>query len=135
MSPTIFRILIIFSFLLGIASAAIDFIIPNLIPSSVTQAYLNVPTPVLFENPLGLAFLAALLLLASVSTIGLLFFKRWARMLSLYTTVLGFSLYPFFGLTLASGWASALSELSTTIWGAVLAIAYYSSLSERFVKV
>lgn len=134
MSPTIFRSLIIFSVLLGIASAAIDAIVPNLIPSSLAQAYENVPTPAIFDNPLWLAFLVVFLLLASASTLGLLFFKRWARMLSLYTTVFGYVIYPFLGLTLASGWANALSEVSATIWGAVMAIAYFSSLSERFAK-
>ena len=132
MSPTIFRSLIIFSVLLGIASAAIDSIVPDLIPDSLTKAYENVPTPTLFENSLWLAFLVILLLLATVSTVGMLFFKRWARMLSLYTNVLGYVMYPFFGITLASGWANAFSELSAAIWGAVLAIAYFSSLSERF---
>ena len=134
MSPTIFRSLIIFSVLLGIASAAVDAIVPNLIPSSLTQAYENVPTPAIFENPLWLAFFVALLFMSLVSTLGLLFFKRWARMLSLYSTVLVYAIYPFSGITLASGWANALTELSATIWGAVLAIAYFSSLSERFAK-
>ena len=134
MSPTIFRSLIILYVLLGIASAAIDSIVPNLIPSLLAQAYENVPTPAIFDHPLWLAFLVVILLLAAVSTFGLLFFKRWARMLSLYTTVLGYVIFPFFGLTLASGWATLLSELSATIWGAVLAIAYFSSLSGRFAK-
>jgi hypothetical protein len=134
MSPTIFRSLIIFSVLLDIASAAVDAIVPNLIPSSLTQAYENVPTPAISGNPLWLALLVVLLLMVLVSAFGLLFFKRWARMLSLYTTGFVFVIYPFFGITLASGWANAFTELSATIWGAVLAIAYFSSLSERFAK-
>jgi hypothetical protein len=46
--------------------------------------------------------------------------------------VLGILLYPFLGPTLSSGLEAALHEAASTIWGATLALAYYSPFSEHF---
>lgn len=133
MTPTIFRGLVVLSVLLSIASATIDALLPSLLPHALSQAYENVPLPAMAETPLWLVLLVPWLGVAMVSTVGLFFFKGWARLLSFLSTTFGFALYPLLGITLSSGWSSALSDASWVTWGAVLALAYYSPLSGRFV--
>jgi len=134
MSPTRFRGLVLFSVLLEIGSATVDLLIPDLLSNSLSQALENEPLPSVLNN-LWLSFLLFVpwLVITLVSTVGLLFFKGWARTLSLYSTVFSLGLYPFLGPALTSGWSSALSEASFMIWGAVLALAYYSPLADRFM--
>ena len=69
---------------------------------------------------------------ALAGVVGIFLFKRWGRALSLYSTALGFLLVPFIGPGVYSGLTSALDEVSFTLWGAVLAMAYFSPLAERF---
>jgi len=64
--------------------------------------------------------------------IGLFFFKRWARTISLITTFVGLAVAPFFGPQLSSAIAGPMFYASSIVWGAILAIAYYSPLSSRF---
>jgi hypothetical protein len=64
--------------------------------------------------------------------IGMFFFRRWARTLSLAVLAIGFAAGPFLGPTLSSGLSYALIEFAATTWGAVMAIAYFSPLSQRF---
>jgi hypothetical protein len=120
--------------LLEIGSATVDLLIPDLLSNSLSQALENEPLPSVLNN-LWLSFLLFVpwLVITLVSTVGLLFFKGWARTLSLYSTVFSLGLYPFLGPALTSGWSSALSEASFMIWGAVLALAYYSPLADRFM--
>jgi uncharacterized RDD family membrane protein YckC len=40
---------------------------------------------------------------------------------------------PEMGASVSSGWASALAELYSTLWGVVLAVVYFSPLKERFI--
>ncbi|HQU98415.1 MAG TPA: hypothetical protein PLV19_04500 [Nitrosomonas sp.] len=134
MSPTYFRGLVLTSLVLTIAAATIDWLFPSLISQALTDAMQNEPPTEFIENQpfLALAVFLPWLLAAVASTIGLLFFKRWARVVALYSTLIGFAFYPFFGATVSSAFASALSEASFLVWGAVLALAYFSPISERF---
>lgn len=97
-------------------------------------AQLGGARPELLGNPwisgvllfcLAAAFLVAL--------VGLFGFKRWSRPLSLTVTVAGI----LFGNSLispspSSGLENVLSEASATLWGAILAVAYFSGISARF---
>ena len=79
----------------------------------------------------GLLFCLAVAFL--VALVGLFGFKRWSRPLSLTVTGLGI----LFGNLLispsqSSGMENVLSEASTTLWGAILAVAYFSAISPRF---
>jgi hypothetical protein len=48
-------------------------------------------------------------------------------------TTLGLLFHPVLGVSLQSGWAQLLLDVSTLLWGAVIAMSYVSSLRERFV--
>ena len=134
MSPTAFRSLVVVSILLIVAAGVIDALCPSLISPSVTSAIEKEAATTLIETHpfISLAVLLPWLVAVLASTVGLLFFKRWARSMALYSTLLGFVFYSFFGPNLSSGVASALTDASSMAWGAVLALAYYSPLSERF---
>jgi len=67
-----------------------------------------------------------------VGLVGLFRFKRWGRSLSLYSTIATILSYPFMGSSLSWGVESGLYESSGMLWGAILAIAYFSPVSSRF---
>lgn len=75
-----------------------------------------------------------LLLAGLVSVVGLLLFWRFSRPLALVSTVLGEILLPFFGPTIESGWVSMLDDCAGILWGAALALAYFSPARESFEK-
>lgn len=66
--------------------------------------------------------------------IGLFSFRNWARALSTYTTLIGFFIYPLIGTSLYSGLESAFIDASATLWGVILALSYFSPISERFER-
>jgi len=133
MSARYFRWFIILSVLLAGGAAALDALFPSLIPQSLSIALENEPVPRIIENlTLSLVLFLPLAAASITGVVGLFLFKRWGRTLSLYSTVLGFGLYPFLGPTVSSGWSSTLSEASVLLWGAVLAVAYVSPLRDRF---
>ena len=86
----------------------------------------------------SLAILVPLLILAAVISItgivGLFLFKPWGRSLSLWLTIVGTPLTAIAGPTLASGFESAAWEASTLLWGAILALAYFSPVADRFLS-
>ena len=112
----------------------IDWLFPSFISQALADALQNEPPSEFIETR---PFLARAVLLpwsvaAVARIIGRLFFKRWDRVVALYSTLIGFAFYPFFGATVSSALASALSEASFLLRGAVLALAYFSPISERF---
>ena len=111
-------------------------IVAGLFPNhseTLQLAYDNEPATWLMSNIwlMGLVF-GGLVITWLVGFVGLFFFKRWARSLSLYSTLAGFLIYPLMGAPLSSGLEAALFEASTTIWGAILALSYFSAVDDRF---
>jgi hypothetical protein len=134
MSPKSFRLLVALYVLTSATSAGIAMLLPDLVPQSIAHAIENEPAHAIFENPVLILLLFVSFAVAGVAgTVGLIFFKRWARPLSLWITVLGFAIYPLLGTAVASPWADALSDASFMLWGAILAIAYFSPLRNRFL--
>ncbi len=135
LTPTqTFRLLVLGYLLSGIAAGGVDFVFPHLVPAAASQAIDAEAQLKMLEHWPSLAILIVSLVAHIVGAIGLLFFRRWARSLSLWTTGVGFFLYPLVGATVSSGWANALNELSVTLWGAVLALSYFGPLCARFGK-
>jgi hypothetical protein len=67
-----------------------------------------------------------------VATFGLIFFKRWGRVLAIGQSLLAVAFYPIWGSVIMSGWTEMLSLTSEMLWGAGLAMAYFSDIKERF---
>lgn len=137
MTSAYFRALILVSVAAGFAGSFVDCLFPSLISAALSAALENEPPPALLaESPwLWLAILCPLVIAGIASTIGLFLFRPWARTLSLGVLGIGFAVAPFIGSTLSSGLAYALLEFAATTWGAVLAIAYFSPLNQRFLPV
>lgn len=133
MSPRQFRVILIASLVTGLIGGFIDLLWPALVPEPLAQAWaaFNDESPDLF---MILVFIFCLLFLvpACAACVGLYLFRPWARPLAVITTALGLLLYPILGPNLSSGWSQLFSELSSTLWGVSLALAYFSPLKEHF---
>ena len=133
--PTIFRALIVASVVIGVLGACVDFLVPELLPPVLEDAYDAYATAEELSIPFILAlagFAVALVIGGVAGTIGLFLFKSWSRQLSLWLSVLATLTYPFLGPGVYSGWATMLTETSMMLWGAVLAMAYFSEVKVRF---
>lgn len=135
MSQTaIFRCVILASIVLAVLGPLLDLFMPGLIPQEFEDAYDAYFT----EEPqlwLALAlgvFGLALIVGAVVGTVGLWLFKPWSRGFSFWLTVSSVVTYPFLGPVVYSGWALMLTEVAMMLWGAALAMAYFSELRLRF---
>lgn len=80
----------------------------------------------------SIAVYAVLVVAWLVGLVGLFRFKSWGRSLSLYSTVASLLAYPLMGSSVSWGAESSFYESSTLLWGAILAIAYFSPVSARF---
>lgn len=135
---SIFRFLLLASLVLGIAGAAIDEVIPLGEPAQsmsdqLLEASFGNGDPERAWQPwLMLAMMAIVFPLSVLGMVGMFVLQRWGRTLSLWTSVLSLSLYPLLGPMVVSGWASLLMYFSSAAWGAVLAMAYWSAVAERF---
>lgn len=133
MSTTAFRCLILASFAMQLCAAFVDALFPSLISPALLRAVEAERLPSALEHSWVIALLAALAITLLVAEVGLLFFKRWARTASLWGTFLSLPMYSAFGTTVESSVSGALAEASSVLWGAVLAIAFFSPLRMRFV--
>lgn len=134
MSSFHFRCLLIVCLLFGLAAGLFDTFFPSTIPEALLLAQASeegrsssaMQTYVVLVALVGLVgYLTAI--------IGLYTFRSWAPRVAVFITSFLIFLSPAIGASVSSGWASALSELSATLWGVVLASVYFSPLRERFV--
>ena len=119
LSPSVlmFRLLIIGSVITGVLSSALD-------PQPQAELVVSL-------DLLGFAGLVGLVI-SLTATAGLFMFKPWARGLALTITIANLLFYPAYWNQPHSSWSLLLVDVSSTLWGAVLAISYVSSLSRRF---
>jgi len=119
LSPSVlmFRLLIIGSVITGVLSSALD-------PQPQAELVVSL-------DLLGFAGLVGLVI-SLTATAGLFMFKPWARGLALTITIASLLFYPLYGVQPRSSLAMLLVNASSTLWGAVLAMSYVSSLSHRF---
>jgi len=131
MTITRFRVFLIASAVLSIAAVAKVFL-PDGYSPALAEAYANEPLPGWFQNEyaaIGVGVVA--LAITIVGYVGLFLLKRWGRGLSLGITVLGLPLYLLTGPMLLSPLEAMLSDASLMVWGACLALAYYSPVAAR----
>jgi O-antigen/teichoic acid export membrane protein len=135
MTPRTYRVLLLTSLVLGIVGAVFDAVFPSALPTNFAQAQ-EAHEDSLSASVIVLAAVGGLigLVIGVASAVGLYLFRPWAPRLALAITVLAFPLVVLLGATALSGWSMAIAELSSTLWGAVLALTYFSPLRERFVR-
>ena len=133
MTPKLFRDLLIAYLILSIFSVMLNQVFSALIPEDILHARHDY-----YENLSALSKISALsfslvsFMGGIVSVIGLYLFRPWAPRLAVIITILTFFIWPIQGIIVATGYSPVLSSLSTTVWGAILAIVYFSPLKERF---
>ena len=133
MSPGTFRILLVSSIVFGLCSALVDAVFPSLLPAAFASAQEDQDSSLSNWALFATAALALVALVAGVvAAVGLYLFRSWAPRLALATTALAVLLMLSVGAVAQSAAASALAELSSVLWGAVLAVTYYSPLAKRF---
>ncbi len=131
MNITRFRMFLIASTLLPVATIAAAFL-PGGYTQALSDAYASEPVPWLFQNEfVAIGIGAAALAITIAGYVGLFLLKRWGRTLSLGITLLGLPLYLLSGPTLMSPFEAMLSDTSWMVWGACLALAYYSPVAAR----
>lgn len=69
-----------------------------------------------------------------ITSAALIFFQNWARYLLLLLYVLDIVLLPFSGFTVQGPVENSLVQLTAVLDGAILAMAYFSPLAERFKR-
>jgi hypothetical protein len=96
-------------------------------------AYETEPNPWMNDHLwLMLALFIPYLVVTVAGMVGMVRFRSWGRSVSFWSTVVGFALCSFFGVDLSSSWAMALGQTGEMLWGALLALAYFSPLSREF---
>ncbi|MBL8257926.1 MAG: hypothetical protein JNJ62_15085 [Pseudoxanthomonas mexicana] len=137
MTITRFRALLIASFL-SLVAALVAGLLPGGYSPALADAYANESSPWLLMDDwapiaLLLTLLAVLTLLAAAVAgfIGLFLLARWGRTRSLSLTLLGLPLYLVLGPILMSPLEAMFTEASALLWGACLALAYYSPVATR----
>ena len=134
MTPATFRFLILLEVACLFATVLANALFLGEAFSPRLQSAYDAEPTTLAALPPGLldSVLIVLFFLAAAATIGLWLFKRWARALNLWLTVLLLPLTILSGPTLASPWENLFGYLSAVLFGVVLAAAYFSPLSVRF---
>ena len=132
MTPQQFRVLLV----AYVISAAANFVISLTefgYSPSLTAAYASQPDSILVLSPLVLVVLAILLLGGSLAgVVGLFRFKRWGRSLSAWTTALLLLFVPFLGPYQTTPFEDFFADIATLLWGAAVALSYFTPLSLRF---
>jgi hypothetical protein len=128
-----FRAAAILSMALGALGLAASFAGESGLPASLQEhidqqrnAELSVSDWVLLA--IGLPLVIAWM----VSFVGMLRFSRWSRPLAVATSAMSILLLPLLGPTVEPSIATALNYASGMLYGAVLALAYYSPAATWF---
>jgi hypothetical protein len=134
LSPSVllFRMLILASVATGMLGGALDALIPELRPEGIVRALRDVPQAEV-EVAVSVRLLSFVgFVIQLTAAVGLFMFKPWARGFALGITVANLLFYPLYEVQTRSNWSRLLLDVSTTLWGAVLATSYVSSLARHF---
>lgn len=135
MTASRFRVLLAVYCVLFVAGIVVSFLSGGY-SQELTDAYANEPAPPWMDHFWAFLGIVAVLLIAMLASyVGMFFFKAWARMLALVTTIISIALLPFSGPALSSAAEQTLFETSNILWGVILALAYWSPVvSDRFAS-
>ena len=127
MTPTKFRWLIAASLMCSIAGACLDF---QLSPAPEDA----VEFPEAWATPIGSA-LVLLVVIGVAIPVGLWRFSWWSRPAAVVATLIGFAGLAAFSEPLQTApLAEAFYDAGNLLMGAVLAVAYWSPLRDRFER-
>ncbi|NIA00704.1 hypothetical protein [Massilia sp. CCM 8734] len=128
-----FRLLLCLHFILETALAVAVAYTPNLISPQLQAALDAEPVHWSMGNvALNLSLSLFLGVCSMAGLIGMFMFKSWGRTLSLVTTVAFMTVMFVPGAAVMSWLDYVLAELLSMLWGAILALAYFSPISSLF---
>jgi hypothetical protein len=135
MTPRTYRTLLLASLAFGIVGAVYDAAVPSALPDVFSQAQ-EANDASLTTSYLLLMGLAALVLfvVAIAAFVGLYLFRSWAPRLAIIATAFAMLITILIGPMAASGWATAINELSSMLWGAAVVLPHLSPLKELFAQ-
>jgi len=133
MTKACFRILII-CYVVSLVATAVDTqYFPAQVSAELAAVYATDALPPFVDNPaIFLTFAVVSLIVIIVPPVALFFFRKWGRGLAGFATIIMLAMLPFLGPSLSSGIGMALMQLAATLWGAILALAYFSPLNSDF---
>jgi urea transporter len=132
-TPSLFRKLLLLSIICAVMGGLLDIVLPNLIPASLYQAQEEVEQSASHTEFIILLLIGIPIIIVNIiSVVGLFCFRPWAPRIAIIATLLSFMIYPLLGYSLSSGWAQALIDFSTLLWGVVLTLTYCSPIRKRF---
>ena len=134
------RLLVVLYFVFAVANLIASFVLPvSSLPEVVgALAALDAHSAAWLDAQSGLEQLAVagavllFLLLHVAGLVGLCLYRRWGRTLSVATTLVAYASLPFTGASIEGAVENLLNILATLTWGSALALAYWSSVAERF---
>ena len=133
MSKNQFRILIITSLVLGLLSGIYDYLWPNPETEKVYNYIVEIEAEIEGARLVIVGVLGVIaIIMLVVSIIGLLLFKSWGRHVYVAGFIVAFSLYPFVGVAVSSGFAQVLYDISMVFSGVLLALMYYSPVAKYY---
>lgn len=80
----------------------------------------------------SLPLINTMAILYVISAVGLFIFNRWARTLFLVLTAFGIAVGPFMGWSVQTGFETSINQLAILCDGAVIFMAYFSSVRDEF---
>lgn len=96
-------------------------------------AFENEPDSLLMSHAWIWGPLLIVFMIGSIAgLVGLFLFKIWARPVSVICTLAGYLVSAFSGPALYTGLGDALMSASTVLWGAILALSYFSTVKDQF---
>lgn len=129
------RTLIVAEFALTIIGAVVSLLTEPLLPEPLRDFLAAESTAEVTAREI-IMFAAAipLLILLLVSSIGLFFFWRPARILYVITIAAGLLVAPFFGPYVDAGWGTTFGDAAMIVSGVILALIYFSPLKDLYEK-
>ena len=131
-SILVLRVLVIAEWVLVAAALSVESTLQSSLPEELLL-YLAAAA----DRELGLLTYVALFCfipLWAVSTIGVIWLWRPARVLYAASVILSTAIVPFLGPSVVAAWAAPLEELGLITSGAILALLYFSNAAQHFER-
>jgi len=134
-TETGFRIVLVSSVAAGIIGIIIMVLSEASLPFELQRyASQQAAGPMSARDLVAIVIWVPAMVITLIAAIGMFFFWRPARVLALVGTLLALAALPFSEPFVATGLATLFNEGSSILWGMVLALAYWSSLAQRFAR-
>lgn len=131
-SKSMFRVLVISILIVTFGSIFVDNFINNPVASNVLTYSENVNK---IKQPIFFGMMSIIsITIMLIGSVGLLLFKKWGRILYILSWVFYFALYSGTQVFVLTPISSFLSDIGSLGEGFILALAYFSPISEYFNK-